>query len=108
MSRDPMNDVFCKILLRLALQELTGNELKHFRANAGCLKMSGGGTNTYYLVEWPKMDKGRGTFAWEVQAHNAAEAKAKALNIWLTHHAATVRAQILAEGWESRGLKVQP
>lgn len=102
---DP-NMLFCRTLFALACQDLTANELKHFRQNAGCLKMSGGGTNTYYLVEWPKMDKGGGTFAWELQAHNANEAKAKAINIWLTHHAAVVRAQILEHGWEPRGFKV--
>lgn len=97
-----MNKLFCRTSFMLAQKDLTGNELDHFRKHAGCLKMTGSGTNTHYLVEWPKMDKSGGTFAWELRAHNANEAKAKAINIWLTHHAAVVRAQILADGWESR------
>lgn len=96
---DDMNLQFCSILLQQAMRDLTANELAHFRKNVGCLKMSS--FRGYYLVEWPKMGKDGRTFALEVQADNAREAKAKAINNWLEHHAPIVRANIFIRGWES-------
>lgn len=88
---DP-NARFCRILLQLAMKDLTGREAEHFRANCSALKMTSL-SRGHFLVEWSKanMNNGR-TFALEVQADNVAEAKAKAINGWLEHHAERARA----------------
>lgn len=84
-----MNKRFCQILLAQAKLDLTGRELRHFNKNVGCLKMSG--FRDYYLVEWPNMGEAGRTYALEVQADNANDAKAKAINKWLETHAPAAR-----------------
>lgn len=114
MPRDNLNQRFCNIVLRSVQDDLTRRELADFRANAGCLRSSSIGSNSYYVIEWPNMhgelspalDKPVRTgvqrkakmYYWEGEADNASDAKAKALNKWLEHHAPLVRARMLESG----------
>lgn len=95
---DP-NARFCRILLQLAMKDLTGREADHFREHCSVLKISG--FRDQYLVEWSNADSNdSGTFALEVQADNVADAKAHAVRHWLEHHAETMRAR----DWPPRDL----
>lgn len=84
-----INAQFCRILLQQATKDLTGREAEHFRANCNATKIS----RSEYLVEWSNAGMcGCRTFTTEVRADNVAEAKAKAINEWLEHHAERARA----------------
>lgn len=86
-----INIRFCQLLLKSAMETLTKEERADFRRNSGTLRLHIGRSSTY-LVEWPKKDSETGgTYAWEDQADNAYDAKAKAINHWVEHHASKFR-----------------
>lgn len=109
-----INTAFCALMLRMIQQDLTGRELRDFRKNAGCLRSSSGGSNRYYVIEWPHMHgemrpstkesvrvgivRTSKMFYWEGEADNAADAKQKALHDWLENHAPAVRARVQETG----------
>lgn len=79
-----MTDVnlkFCRILLKGVVADVR----KHYPAtkvsDAAVLKMSGGGTNQWWLFEY--MDPAVGRFAVELQADNAYHARAEGWSKWL-------------------------
>lgn len=86
-----INVRFCRILLQRAMKDLTGREAEHFRENAAVMKISG--SRGDWLFEWSNADTVAGrTFTLELQADNAADAKAKGINEWLESHAVALRA----------------
>lgn len=96
-----VNARFCSIMLRQAKLDLTGRELKHFNRNCSALKIHS--FRDFYLVEWSRMSKDGRTFSLEVQADNANDAKSKAINNWLEHHAPTVRERHRQNGFLEDG-----
>jgi hypothetical protein len=87
---DP-NAQFCRILLAQARKDLTGREAEHLDEHAGVLRID----RKTFLFEWSgadSADPGVKTFATEIEADNAAHAKAQGIQEWLVNHAAALRA----------------
>lgn len=103
-----INRKFCNLLLQQAVLDLTGRELRHFRANVGCLRIRVS-CRTWYLVEWPKMSADGSLYQWEGEADTAAHAKYQAIGHWLKEHAPKVRARYLEEPFpgEEKGSEPQ-
>jgi hypothetical protein len=89
---ETLNARFCRILLQQALLDLTGRELAHYRKHAAVLRMSG--FNGFWFFEWSdNAANGGGNFSCEVQADNAAHARALGVAKWLEYHAEAKRCQ---------------
>lgn len=82
------NTQFCRVLLSRVLDDMTGNERKAMRKDSGLTCSDTRPGYRYYHFEWPFMHSATGgTFYWEGSADNAYDARAKALSLWLEHHA---------------------